>query len=131
MILIIVLTVVIGSDRILSNPMWLAAFVIILLVSSSASWAIAGLEPAHIDDSSLKPIDRRSINIDVARGFGVSTLWFMMIGNILMAAGQVYVIVREGAWWAWLGTATFTATSLTFARQILLLRKSNQKAHAS
>ena len=119
--LMMILIALLG-DRALSNLLWFALLLIIVVLPGLQSWSTSGLESASIDEHSLKPQDRRLRDVALARALGAPTLWFLVASSVLMAAGQIYVIITDGAWWAWLGVAMFTATTLSMIRQLFLLR---------
>jgi len=125
--LMIALIAIIGSDRILTDPKWLPVLLIVVLIPALQSWTISGLEPATIDEGTLKGLDRRVLDINVARAFGAPMLWFLLAASVLMMIGQVYVIMTVGAWWAWAGATMFMVTTITTVRQILLLRSANRE----
>lgn len=128
--LMMFLIAIIG-DRLLTDPRWLAGLLVVVLIPGLQTWTTSGLEAAPIDERSLVPRDQRIANIELARAYGATTLWFLLAASIMMAAGQVYVIVTDGAWWAWLGLVMFIATSASAFRQLLLLRTSEHLADAS
>lgn len=123
--LMIVLIAVVG-DTLFTDPRWLAGLVLVVLFPVFESWTTSGLERASIDERSLEPRDRRAQSIEIVRALGATTLWSLLVASVLMAGGQLYVLVTEGAWWAWAGLGMFAATSIGTVRQLLLLRHAHE-----
>ena len=128
--IIIVLVVALG-DRLFANPLWFLGFLVAPILPAVLYPATAGLERAKIDSSALVPRNTKALSLEVARAAGAPTLWFLLGASALMAAGQLYVLVTDGAWWSWAGLAMFIASGAGTARQLLLLRRSNPNAAAS
>jgi hypothetical protein len=114
---------VVASRWLFVDLRWTIGFLIVVaLPSVLQSWVTSGLDPAPIDESSLKPINRARMNIDIARATGAPTLWFLLVAAAIMAAGQLYVLVTDGAWWAWLGLGMFVLVGSSMGQQLLRLR---------
>jgi hypothetical protein len=110
-------------DRFLSDPRWFVGwFLLIALFSAFQSRTTSDLEPASIDEESLEPQDRRVRDVAIARAAGQRTLWCLVAASVAMAAGQLYVIVTDGVWWAWVGLAMFTTAIVSTLRQLFLVR---------
>jgi hypothetical protein len=128
---ILIVVVVAFGDRVMSDPRWFIALLLATLLPGFIYQTTSGLEPASIDRRLLVPLNAEALSIGVARATGAPTLWFLLAATVLMAAGQLYVIVTDGAWWSWAGLVMFTASGASIGRQILLLRKSNPISSAS
>jgi hypothetical protein len=128
--IMIVLVVALG-DRLWSDPRWFAGLLLATVLPGFLYRTTSGLEPAPIDSRSLVPRNTNALSLLVARATGAPTLWFLLAASALMAAGQLYVIVTDGAWWSWAGLVIFAASGAGTARQLLLLRKSDPIAPAS
>ena len=128
---IMIVLVVAFGDRLLGDPRWVAGFLLATLLPGLLYRTTSGLEPASIGRPSLVPRNRNALSLGVARATGAPTLWFLLAASALMAAGQLYVIVTDGAWWSWAGFVVFAASGAGTAKQLLLLRKSDRIATAS
>ena len=122
---LMMLLIALLGNRILTEPFLLAWLLIIAILPGLQSWTTSGLEPASIDERSLEPLNRRHRDVALARALGAPTLWFLVASGVVMASGQLYVIITDGAWWAWLGLAMFTAATLGMIRQLFLLREAS------
>ena len=118
-----VAVIVVAGRWLLVDLRWTIAFIMFVALSSVLQyWVTAGLESAPIDKSSLEPINRAKLNIEIARATGAPTLWFLLLAAVLMAAGQLYVLVTDGAWWAWFGLGMFVIVGFGMGRQLVTLR---------
>lgn len=130
MVLMLVLLQLAG-DRLFSDPRWFIGFLLVVPLPGSQRWVTAGLAEAEIDESALEPIDRAAVNLESARATGAPTLWVLLVAGLAMAAGQLYVLLTDGAWWSYLGLAMFSAATVLMGRQLLLLRAADCEKHAS
>jgi hypothetical protein len=128
----IVISLVVGlGDRLFENPVWFLGLMAAPILPAFLYPTTAGLERAKIDSSALVPRNTKALSLQVARAAGSPTLLFLLGASALMAAGQLYVLVTDGAWWSWAGLAMFIASGAGTARQLLLLRSANPIATAS
>jgi hypothetical protein len=128
---IMIVLVVTFGDRLLADPRWFAGLLVATLLPGFLYRTTSGLEPASIDPRSLVPRNTNALSLGVARATGAPTLWFLLAASALMAAGQLYVILTDGAWWSWAGLVIFAVSGIGTVRQLLLLRKSDPIAPAS
>ena len=119
------------GDRLFAAPLWFLGILIAPILPAVLYPTTAGLERAKIDSSALVPRNTKRLSLEVARALGAPTLWFLLGASALMGAGQLYVLITDGAWWAWAGLAIFIASGTGTARQLLLLRDSDPIAAAS
>ncbi len=116
------MTRVFAGDR-----FWPLALIGALLGMCTTMFVSYDLQRVEVDASELVPFDAGAHDAAWARSAGAKQIGAFIMLALVLAAGQLWVLLTEPEWWAWVGLVGFGGSAGYFAWMLRYTRSSDTR----